>query len=215
MSPAPCRGGRRSCAATLRTTRSSYWPTESSSAPDDLVDPLVRPLLADWENFYVIIGSSAAALTGLQFVVMALIFESPTQKSSDAVAAFGTPTVVHFCQCLVISAVLSAPWPGFIAMSCPLVGIGVGGIVYTLLVIRRARRQTTYHPVAEDWLWHAVVPLLAYAVLLGASLSLLAHAGTALFLIAGVALVLILVGIHNSWDTVAYLAVQQRASRGQ
>ena len=29
--------------------------------------------LAAWENFYVIVGSSAAALTGLQFVVMALV----------------------------------------------------------------------------------------------------------------------------------------------
>jgi len=30
------------------------------------------PLLAQWQNFYVIAGSSAGALTGLQFVVMAL-----------------------------------------------------------------------------------------------------------------------------------------------
>ncbi len=33
------------------------------------------PLRA-WETFYVIVGSSAAALTGLQFVVIALIAES-------------------------------------------------------------------------------------------------------------------------------------------
>ena len=30
------------------------------------------PPLADWANFYVIIGSSAAALSGPQFVVIAL-----------------------------------------------------------------------------------------------------------------------------------------------
>ena len=29
--------------------------------------------LAGWENFYVIVGSSAGALIGLQFVVVALI----------------------------------------------------------------------------------------------------------------------------------------------
>jgi hypothetical protein len=28
------------------------------------------PVLAAWENFYVIVGSSAGALIGLQFVVM-------------------------------------------------------------------------------------------------------------------------------------------------
>ena len=31
--------------------------------------------LSKWESFYVIVGSSAGALTGLQFVVMALVAE--------------------------------------------------------------------------------------------------------------------------------------------
>jgi hypothetical protein len=31
------------------------------------------PHLAEWESFYVIVGSSSAALTGLQFVVIALV----------------------------------------------------------------------------------------------------------------------------------------------
>lgn len=33
---------------------------------------MTAPLVADWENFYVITGSSAAGLTGLTFVVIAL-----------------------------------------------------------------------------------------------------------------------------------------------
>ncbi len=42
-------------------------------------EAIPRPLQA-WENFYVIVGSSAGALTGLQFVVLTLIAEvwSPT-----------------------------------------------------------------------------------------------------------------------------------------
>lgn len=32
------------------------------------------PLLTNWQNFYVIIGSGAATLTGLMFVVVALLF---------------------------------------------------------------------------------------------------------------------------------------------
>jgi hypothetical protein len=168
-------------------------------------------LLAGWESFYVIIGSSAAALTGLQFVVMALVAEMPGIRSSDTVAAFGTPTIVHFCLCLTLSGVLSAPWPSLAATSYPLAIIGIGGAAYTLIVIHRARRQTTYQPVAEDWLWHAVFPLLSYAILFGAALNLRHHAVTALFAIAGTALLLIFVGIHNAWDTVAYLALQERA----
>src|SRR5690349_9031512 len=67
-------------------------------------------LLTRWENFYVIVGSSAGALTGLQFVVIALIAEAETSSSMLEVRAFGTPTVVHFCASLLISAILSAPW---------------------------------------------------------------------------------------------------------
>ena len=33
--------------------------------------------LAEWENFYVIVGSSAGALIGLQVVVITLISETP------------------------------------------------------------------------------------------------------------------------------------------
>src|SRR4051812_768692 len=44
-------------------------------------------LLAAWESFYVIVGSSAAALTGLQFVVIALIAETARRSSSHEFAA--------------------------------------------------------------------------------------------------------------------------------
>src|SRR6266550_2382712 len=61
-----------------------------------------------WENFYVIIGSSAAALTGLQFVVVVLGAEA--RSIGPEVGAFGTPTVVHFCAVLLMSAILSVLW---------------------------------------------------------------------------------------------------------
>ena len=66
--------------------------------------------LERWENFYVIVGSSAGALIGLQFVVMTLIAERPAaQKDAKAGAAFATPNLVHFAAVLLLSALLSAP----------------------------------------------------------------------------------------------------------
>ena len=38
--------------------------------------------LNGWENFYVIVGSSAGALIGLQFVVITLISEMATARVS-------------------------------------------------------------------------------------------------------------------------------------
>ena len=55
--------------------------------------PEAHTFLVPWESFYVIVGSSGAALTGLQFVVVALITESTRRSTSRELAAFGTPTV--------------------------------------------------------------------------------------------------------------------------
>ena len=167
-------------------------------------------LLARWESYYVIVGSSAAALTGLQFVVIALVADTPGLGAEESVAAFGTPTVVHFCLSLFLAALLSAPWTSLTPVTWLLLAAGLAGILYTLVVVRRARRQTTYRPVAEDWIWHAILPMITYGILIGAGLGLARGAESALFLVAAVALMLVFIGIHNAWDTVAYVAVQHR-----
>ena len=71
------------------------------------------PALTGWENFYVIVGSSAGALIGLQFVVITLIAEIPIVRDVErASSAFATPTIVHFGAVLLLAAILSAPWHG-------------------------------------------------------------------------------------------------------
>jgi hypothetical protein len=171
------------------------------------------PLIA-WESFYVIVGSSGAALTGLQFVVIALIADSRTQGAARAqqsndqsIAAFGTPTIVHFCSVLLVSAILSAPWHGLSSVGLTLGVCGLVGVVYGVIVVRRARRQSGYRPVWEDWLWHAVLPLIAYALILISAIVLRSYPQRALFVIGATALLLLFIGIHNAWDTVTYIAV--------
>jgi hypothetical protein len=51
--------------------------------------------LAGWDNFYVIVGSAAAGLTGLTFVVIALIRDARNVRPTG-LRAFVTPTIVHF-----------------------------------------------------------------------------------------------------------------------
>src|SRR5579884_2867902 len=103
-------------------------------------------LLKGWTDFYVIVGSSAGALTGLQFVVIALIAEAQAASSMLEIRAFGTPTVVHFCVSLLIAAILSSPWPALSGAGIALAVCGVGGLLYAVMVIRHARRQTGYRP---------------------------------------------------------------------
>ena len=174
------------------------------------MDTAVHAPLAVWEAFYIIVGSSAGALTGLQFVVVALIADSDARTSSPEIAAFGTPTILHFCAVLLVAALLSAPWPGLRGAGFSLAACGAAGVVYAAVVVRRARRSQGYKPVLEDWIWHALLPSLAYTVLLVAGLSLSRYPETALALVAAVSLLLIFVGIHNAWDAVTYIAIDLR-----
>jgi hypothetical protein len=162
---------------------------------------------AGWESFYVIAGSSAAALTGLNFVVIALGTETQRSMPPDAVRAFTTPTIVHFCIVLLISAVLSAPWTLVHGPAVCLAVCGIGGLAYSLFITWQAGHQKDYKPVFEDWLFHSLLPIAAYVGLLVTSVLLPRHLGVGSFVIAGVSLALLFIGIHNAWDTVIWMAV--------
>ena len=164
-----------------------------------------------WGGFYVIVGSSAGALTGLQFVVMTLIAQTEFARGrGDSIAAFGTPNVVHFCAALLVSAILSVPWDTLGPAGLILAACGVAGTVYSAIVIRRAQRQQEYAPVFEDWLWHTILPVLAYGTLLVAGVALVRAPAGALLAIGATALVLVFIGIHNAWDTVTYVTMRSR-----
>ncbi|HZT60422.1 MAG TPA: hypothetical protein VFA21_17585, partial [Pyrinomonadaceae bacterium] len=118
---------------------------------------------------------------------------------------FTTPSVVHFAVVLLLSAVGCAPWGGVAPVSVVWGLIGLGGIVYSFIVARRMRAQTAYRPVFEDWLFHVLLPLAAYAVLAGSAFAARSYTRPALFVVSGTVLLLLFVGIHNAWDTVTHL----------
>jgi hypothetical protein len=166
-------------------------------------------LLRGWESFYVIVGSSAGALTGLQFVVIALIAESGRRTTLGQIDAFGSPNIVHFSLVLLISAILSAPWASLSGPAWILGIMGVSGIAYTAIVLVRARSVEGYQPVMEDWIFHIVLPFLSYTVFLAAALAFIPYPTAALFMVGAVNLLLLFVGIHNAWDTVTYIVVKR------
>jgi hypothetical protein len=160
--------------------------------------------LAKWDSFYVIVGSAAGALIGLQFVVITLIADRPPAGAREAGAAFASPTIVHFGVVLLLSALLHVPWETIIMVSVLWGLLGFGGVAYTVIVSRRMRRQAAYKPEFEDWLFHVALPLAAYAMLALSSFAVSSHTREALFGVGGAALLLLFTGIHNAWDSVAY-----------
>ena len=172
-----------------------------------MIEAALSPI-STWQNFYVIIGTSAGALTGLMFVVITLIANRNTgQQSKLSVDAFGTPIVVHFCMALLIAAILSAPVEALWNVSLLIGLIGLGGMIYLVIVILRTRRQSHYQPLLEDWLWYEIFPFISYLALLVSGIVLASAPVPALYTIGGVTVLLLFVGIRNAWDTVTYLAI--------
>ena len=161
--------------------------------------------LTGWENFYVIVGSSAGALIGLQFVAIVLIADTPIgHGQAQAGDAFATPTIVHFGAVLGLSGILSAPWDG-IGTAAVLWGlVGLSGVAYGVIVTRRMRVQTAYQPELEDWLFHVLLPIATYVTLAVSAYAARSHLREALFGVGAAVLLLLFIGIHNAWDAVTY-----------
>lgn len=173
------------------------------------MEPAAHAVLSQWETFFFLIGSSGAALTGLMFIVITLAADSTLPRTPDTVNAFASPNVIHFVAVFFLSAVLTAPWQR-LRDPAHVIGAGaIAGIVYVLIVLRRMLRQSGYKPVLEDWVWHLLLPMAAYAMLFVGAAGLSHDQRWALFLIGAVMMLLLSIGIHNAWDTVTYLVMNR------
>ncbi len=176
-----------------------------------MIQAAALPFPNNWQNFYTIMGTAAATLTGLMFVATTLIagidMRAPTVNAG--ISAFNTPTVVHFCAVLLLAGILSAPWQTFSSVSLLLGPFGLGLVIYLIIIMRRIRRVSHYQSTREDWLWYIALPFLAYILLIVAALMLPANPAPALYVIGAAMILLLFLGIRNSWDLVTYLAVER------
>jgi hypothetical protein len=165
--------------------------------------------LEGWDNFYVILGSAAAALLGLTFVVIALIAER--RANPAGMAGYITPTVVHFGTVLGLSCFVSMPHQHVMGLSIGCGSTALGLLIYTGAIASNVRRfSRTYLPVLEDWIWHVILPAAVYCVLLAMAFSLWREPRESMYGIAAALLLLLFIGIHNSWDVAVSVTVQNK-----
>jgi hypothetical protein len=163
--------------------------------------------LAGWENFYVIVGSSAGGLTGLTFVVIALVRDA-RRVQLGGLRTFVTPTIIHFSTVLGLAALLSMPQQTDLSLS---IYFGLAGALGLLIVgfiaASLSRFNQDYLPVWEDWLWNVVFPVLVYAAFIVAAVLIWHHAAAALLTVALASLTLLFTGIHNAWDIAVFMTI--------
>jgi hypothetical protein len=168
--------------------------------------------LDGWQNFYVIVGSSAGALTGLMFVVIALTRNIQTPTSTHASRSFATPTIVHFATALSLAAVLSMPRLTRGAVGAILLTAGVALLAYVARINYHQRRVEVYQPDLEDKVFHVVFPAVVYASILAAGALSWAAPNTSLYMVAGSMLALLIIGIHNAWDSAVWMILRSNSA---
>jgi hypothetical protein len=167
------------------------------------------PKLEGWHDFYVVVGSGAAALTGLLFVIVSLGPKVIASGTRTGVRAFISPIAVHFTSVLVASALLLAPDTPPAVLGMLLAIGGLGGIVYTAWTRGHAQWRRSKLPIL-DWVWFVGLPFLAFLLIVGSGIALAMNAALSLHGIAVAIVLLIVIAIRNAWDIVVWMTTQPR-----
>lgn len=159
-----------------------------------------------WNEYYFMIGSSAAALIGLMFIVITLTAGRDVGEFESGKKLYTSPIVWHLSVILVLSGGAIAP-----AMPASLYAAGSGGLA--ILGLAMGIRSSfgiprLYHSsnVGFDVIWYGVAPVIAYAGLGVAALAVFGGLKWSAPALAADLMVLLLISIHAEWDLVTFLA---------
>jgi hypothetical protein len=108
---------------------------------------------------------------------------------------------------------MAAPWCSVNYFAASLGVLGALGVVYSVNTVWHAR-NSSYKPDFSDWIWYTALPLTSHLILVAAAILAWFGFGWSLTLIAVDSVTLLLLGIHNSWDTVTYIALNHSKSPG-
>jgi hypothetical protein len=160
-----------------------------------------------WEDYYLLIGSAAAALIGLLFVVVTLTVGRDRTSIERGQKLYMTPIAFHLGSVLVLSGAAMAPpmtptMFGLLGGAVALVGAAAGA--WIAVAIYRLSLNTSAS-VFDIW-WYGVIPAAAYLLLAGSSAAIAWQMPWAQSALAAVLMGLLLISIHNEWDLVTFLA---------
>jgi hypothetical protein len=163
--------------------------------------------MRDWSNYFFMVGSAAAALIGLMFVVVTLTAGRDRHELEAGKRLYTTPIVWHLGVVVVLSGAAVAPIAGLEWLGTGLLAVGALGIAYAIYItagILRAQLASNFS--GYDAFWYGVAPGLIYSAVGVSGCAMLREASFAPSALAAAVMALLLVSIHNEWDLVTYLA---------
>jgi hypothetical protein len=172
------------------------------------LDPL-STALQPWQNFYLLVGTAAATLTGLMFVAVTFGSSLVKRETAQMARAFLDPTYEHFVQVLLTACLTTVPVFGWSIFGGLLVIVSV----LRLMSIRRVfghfqnAQRTSRDIEGSDWLLSIVLPLLCHLWLMMTGVAFVLRMSLAVPSLAIVTLSLFLVAIHGAWELLVWMAL--------
>ena len=163
-------------------------------------------MLAQWHEFYALLGTAAAALVALLFVAVSIGTSvlTPDPESRRNTSTYLSPVVFHYANLLFLSLIALIPtqtWESFALV----IGVaGAGSVIYSIVIAVRVHRNSMSD--LADRLCYGAIPALCYATGPVTALFLLEEKPAGLNVLAGGALLLLVINIRNAWDLMISLA---------
>jgi hypothetical protein len=166
-------------------------------------------MLAPWHEFYVLLGTAAAALVALLFVAASIAAGYLSAARSSPTRTYTSPIVFHYTYVLFLS--LAALIPANTDWSLAgIIGVGAAfALGYSCFIFVRVMRGSAVD--LDDRLSYGASPLVAYAAVLAASIFIFEQSDVGPPLLAAALILLLLINIRNAWDLMLFFA-QRRAA---
>ena len=166
--------------------------------------------LGPWHEFYTLAGTASATMVGLLFVAASVASGVFTSDRPAPLRVFLSASVFNFSNVLVACLVLLSPLHSWLLLGLAIMACGLVGLAHCGLGWRDSMRSDLLAKIdLEDRTWYLVMPIIGYLLeaVSGASLALRSGQGCiALALAVGL---LLIVGIHNSWDITVWTVTRR------
>jgi hypothetical protein len=163
-------------------------------------------MLAQWHEFYALLGTAAAALIALLFVAVSISTSvlTPDPESRRNTSTYLSPVVFHYANLLFLSLIALIPTESLESFALAIGVPGAGSAIYSIVIAVRVHRNSISD--LADRLCYGAIPALCYAMGPVAALLLLEEKPAGLDVLAGAALLLLVINIRNAWDLMISLA---------
>jgi hypothetical protein len=174
--------------------------------------PPMSESLAAWRDFYELLGTASATMTGLLFVAASVGSGVFSLDRRAPLRMFLSASVIHFSSILAVSMLALTPLRNQTVFGALIVAGGLFGLAYYVVAGRGIIRDGMHKRIdLEDRIWYACLPVAGYMLETAAGLTLTTGHPSGWPLLAVTTGVLLVIGIHNAWDITVWSITRRRS----